>query len=502
MPTTRSFSGPFKDPERIQALLEAGFGGGRILVIGDLMLDRHVWGTVSRISPEAPVPVVRTSRQTDMAGGCGNVAMNLVGLGANVSIVSLLGQDAEGELLRKLLVDSGIDTKGIMIDSSRPTTTKTRILGGHQQMLRLDSESTAAPDTGLEELLVAAIRELTPGVDAVILSDYSKGVLTPALCKASIATAKANGIPILVDPKGLDWSKYRHATTITPNRSELAAVSKVGLSSIDTVIREANRIREELDLNALTVTLSEEGMVHVDADHPVHVPAMALDVFDVSGAGDTAIATLTCCCAHSLDWRDSLLLANIAAGIVVGKVGTVPLERDELLTAFEASLLGRGHVGKHVGIDEAQRLVRSWKRRNEKVVFTNGCFDILHAGHVSYLDAARRLGDRLVLGLNSDASVRRLKGASRPINPQEHRAAVLASLAAVDVVVLFEEDDPRNLIQALRPDVLAKGADYRKEQVIGASEVESWGGEVKLVELVDGVSTTRIAARIAGGSQS
>lgn len=498
----KHFSGPFREPDRVLQVVESGFGAGCVLVVGDLMLDRHIWGAVSRISPEAPVPVVRLTRQTCMAGGCGNVAMNLVGIGLEASIVSLIGTDAEGDLLLSELEKSGMDTTGILRDETRPTTTKTRILGGHQQMLRLDSESTAAPNEVLEARFVELIRRKVPGVVAVILSDYAKGVLTSAICETAISVARQHGIPVLVDPKGMDWSKYRNATTITPNRSELAAVTKSSLSESHQLVQEARRLRDELALEALTVTLSDEGMIHIDSEDAIQVSATARDVYDVSGAGDTAIATLTGCLVNKMNWHDSLLLANIAAGIVVGKVGTVPLGKDELLAELEANLEGRGHIGKLLELEDAQRLVRSWKRRGEKVVFTNGCFDILHAGHVSYLDMARRLGDRLVVGLNSDASVRRLKGESRPINPEIQRAAVLAALASVDVVVLFEQDTPLELIATLRPDILAKGADYQKEQVVGAAEVESWGGEVRLVDLVDGVSTTRIATRIASRSLS
>jgi D-beta-D-heptose 7-phosphate kinase/D-beta-D-heptose 1-phosphate adenosyltransferase len=487
----------FREPSRVLQTVRSGFGARHVLVVGDLMLDQHVWGSVNRISPEAPVPVVRRLRQTFMAGGAGNVAANLTGLGLSVSLIALVGQDEAAERLRTVLeAFGGMDLTGMLTDASRPTTTKMRVIGGHQQMLRLDSESTQPPSQELEGRLLEKILEQLNQATAVILSDYAKGVLTPRLCQAIIAAARTKGVPVLVDPKGTDWERYRGATCITPNRSEMTAVATVPPSDLAALIREAGRVRRELELDALTVTLSEEGMVRVGAEGTVQVPAMAREVFDVSGAGDTSIATLTAALAAGLDQGDSLVLANIAAGLVVGKVGTVPLARGELQTELEMREAS-AFRGGNVDLAQARRLVESWKAQGERIVFTNGCFDILHAGHVSYLAKARRLGNRLVVGLNSDASVRRLKGPTRPINPELQRAAVLAALEAVDAVVLFGEDTPLELIRALRPDVLAKGADYRAEDVVGGPEVLSWGGEVRLVELVDGVSTTRIAARIA-----
>ena len=497
MPISERTQAPvFRAPERVFEAVRSGFEGRRVLVVGDLMLDQHVWGSVNRISPEAPVPVVRCLRQTFMAGGAGNVAMNLLGLGLTVSLISLVGEDEAAGQVRSALEAAGADLSGVLSDKSRPTTTKMRVIGGHQQMLRLDSESAAPPSESLEAALLTAFAAQLNTASAVVLSDYAKGVLTPKLCQEIIRQARERKIPVLVDPKGKEWSKYRGATLITPNRAELAIVAASALSDRETVVQEARRLRKQLNLEALTVTLSEEGMVHVGESETVQVPAMAREVFDVSGAGDTAIATLTAALTAGLEPGDSLVLANIASGIVVAKVGTVPLAHFELLTELEAREAG-GAPGKVVDLEAARRLVASWKARGERVVFTNGCFDILHAGHVSYLAKARRLGNRLILGLNSDASVRRLKGPTRPINPEAQRAAVLAGLEAIDAVVLFEDDTPLELIRALHPDVLAKGADYRAEDVVGGADVLSWGGEVRLVELVEGVSTTRIATRIA-----
>jgi len=485
--------------ERIRKAVEQGFGGGDVLVVGDLMLDIHAWGSVSRISPEAPVPVVRRLRQTLVAGGAANVAMNLVGLGLGVKLVGLVGEDDAAAQTRQELARAGVDVGGIVIDPQRPTTTKMRIIGGHQQMLRLDQESTepASPDT--EAALVAKVGQEIGGAVAIILSDYAKGVLTPSLCRSVIAMAKERGIPVLVDPKGADWGKYRGATRITPNRSELAVVAGRSVSDRESLVLCARALCKDLEIDALTVTLSEEGILHVSETAEICVPAMAKEVFDVSGAGDTAIAALTASLAVGFEDRDALVTANLAAGIVVGKVGTVPLAQGELLGALDALTHAPLHFKIH-DLAGTRALVDSWKAKGEKVVFTNGCFDILHAGHVSYLSKARGLGDRLVLGLNSDASVRRLKGPTRPINEQGQRALVLAGLEAVDAVVVFDEDTPLGLIVGLKPDMLAKGADYREDDVVGAREVRSWGGAVSLVELVEGVSTTRIAGRIAGNA--
>ena len=488
----------FKDHDRVMEFVDTGFEYWRILVVGDVMLDRHGWGSVNRISPEAPVPIVRFLKERQVAGGSGNVAMNLVGLGMRVSLVALTGTDEAADQLRAVLGGAGVDVEGLVQDSSRPTTTKMRVIGGHQQMLRLDFESSHEPSAELQDRLLEEVRSKLDSCSAVILSDYAKGLLTPELCQRLIALSRQRQIPVLVDPKGSNWEKYRGATLITPNRTELAAVCSADLSDPKNLVLEAQRLRRHLGLDAMTVTLSEEGMIHVDEFSAIRVPAMAREVFDVSGAGDTAIATLTGALVTGLSDSDSLVLANVAAGIVVGKVGTVPLARSELLNEIDSLPGGDGRT--HRKITKRQRIgrtVEAWRARGERVVFTNGCFDILHAGHVSYLSKARELGDRLVIGLNTDASVQRLKGAGRPINAQSHRALVLASLEAVDSVVLFDEDTPLELIRELKPDVLAKGADYTVESIVGAEDVLSWGGEVKLLDLMDGLSTTRIVSRLA-----
>lgn len=485
----------FLDHATVHGQVEDGFGGKRILVIGDVMLDRHIWGSVHRISPEAPVPVVRQQRQALVAGGAGNVAMNLAGLGVSAHLFGVVGADESAALLRGELARGGVDASCVQTDPVRPTTTKTRVIGGHQQILRLDNESTEPLSDTSEAALLTCIVQSLPGASAVILSDYAKGVLTPRLCQATIYKAKTHGVPVLVDPKGIDWDKYRGATLITPNRSELSIAMGCNLPDHEAIMDAARDLCKRLDLEGLIVTLSEEGMLHVGLREETWMPAMAQEVFDVSGAGDTAIATLTAAVSSGINTRDSLLLANLAAGVVVGKVGTVPLGRGDLLDALDASRSSPTGAKIHT-LSSAKSIVRTWKGNGKKLVFTNGCFDILHAGHVSYLAKARRFGDRLILGLNSDESVRRLKGDSRPINKQESRAFVLAGLECVDMVILFDEDTPLGLIEALKPDVLVKGADYREENVVGAKEVRSRGGEVRLVELVEGVSSTIIANKL------
>lgn len=487
----------FLDQHLVHDLVESEFGSRTILVIGDLMLDRHIWGSVTRISPEAPVPVVRQQRQTLVAGGAGNVAMNLSGLGLTTRLVGLVGSDEAADLMLGELAEGGVDTSLLVTDALRPTTTKIRVIGGHQQMLRLDNESSEPASSDAESALLKSIQQGMIGVSAIILSDYAKGVLTSSICQATIRLAREQGIPVLVDPKGSDWSKYRGADLITPNRSELSTVAGHSLGCLESVTAAAKELLVCLELRGITVTLSEEGMLHVGAQDVIRMPALAQEVFDVSGAGDTAIATLTASLACGLNTHDSLLLANLAAGVVVGKVGTVPLGRGELLDSLDSFQRFSTNSKIH-SLASARSLVRTWKAGGKKLVFTNGCFDILHAGHVSYLSKARRLGDRLILGLNSDASVRRLKGPTRPINDETGRALVLAGLESIDAIVVFDEDTPLELIRELQPDVLAKGADYKEEDVVGAKEVRSWGGEVKLVDLVEGVSTTIIAQRISG----
>ena len=491
----------FLQPDKVALNVHRRFGARRVLVVGDLMLDRYQWGTVRRISPEAPVPVLRLERETEVAGGAANVARNLVGLGLRVCIAGITGQDPHRERLLALLKEQGVETDAVLSDPTRPTTTKTRLVGDHQQMLRIDAERIAPVDSGLAERLLAAVGERLSAVDAVLLSDYAKGVLIGDTCAHIIAVARDRGLPVLVDPKGSDFERYRGATAITPNRAELALAAGVDSDDLDALLGAAEPMRERLELEQLILTLGELGVALVDATGVHRIPAVAREVFDVSGAGDTVIATVAAGRAAGLDPIDTAHLANLAAGVVVGKVGTAAIAADELAAAIadEAALEQAAKVGD---LGDVLARVRQWRDRGERIVFTNGCFDLLHVGHVTYLERARRQGHRLVVGLNTDRSVRTLKGPERPLIGEQDRARVLAALAAVDAVVLFDAETPIELIRAIRPDVLAKGADYSEDAVVGAADVKSWGGQVVLVPLVDDRSTSAIIQRMRPGLDS
>ena len=490
----------FRDPQGVLDALGQGFGARRILVVGDLMLDRYLWGDVRRISPEAPVPVLRLERESEVAGGAANVARNLVGLGLQVSVAGVTGDDGHRARLLGLLGEQGVEADCVLADPARPTTTKTRVVGDHQQMLRIDAERAAPLDTGITEQLLQRLAVQLPSFDAVLLSDYAKGVLTGELCERVIAAARAAGLPVLVDPKGSDFSRYRGASLITPNRAELALAAGVDGDDLDRLLEAGRGMRAGLGLEHLLLTLGELGVALVDADGVQRIPAVAREVFDVSGAGDTVIATVAAGRAAGLDPVDAAHLANLAAGVVVGKVGTAAIGAGELAAAIadEAAL---EQAAKVLDPDALLPRLRQWRDRGERIVFTNGCFDLLHVGHVTYLERARRHGQRLVVGLNTDRSVRALKGPDRPLIGEQDRARVLAALAAVDAVVLFDEDTPIELIRAIRPDVLAKGADYREDEVVGAAEVKARGGQVVLVPLVDDRSTSGIIRRLRPDSE-
>ncbi|CAD7857074.1 MAG: D-glycero-beta-D-manno-heptose 1-phosphate adenylyltransferase (EC 2.7.7.70) / D-glycero-beta-D-manno-heptose-7-phosphate kinase (EC 2.7.1.167) [Olavius algarvensis Gamma 1 endosymbiont] len=480
------------------AELFRGMAARKVVVVGDLMLDRFLWGRVQRVSPEAPVPVVDLERETRSAGGAANVARNLLGLGLQVALVGVTGADTGRDLLLEELTRADLATDGILIARDRGTTVKTRVVGNRRQMVRIDEERTAPLiESDRERLLATATAHLAQA-DALVLSDYAKGVLGRDLCRTLIESARDLDLPVLVDPKGKDFDRYAGATSITPNRGELALATGVDARDLEALLAAGSALRERLHLESLVLTLSEQGMVLIGPDGDHRLPAMAREVYDVSGAGDTVIATFAAGLVAGLGWVDTTRLANLAAGIVVGKVGTAPITARELLAAISEAEVGT-QAAKIQVAEEAQAQVRRWQADGERVVFTNGCFDLLHVGHVTYLERARRQGRRLVVGLNTDASVRRLKGPERPLIGQEDRARVLAALAAVDAVVLFDQDTPLALIEQLRPDVLVKGADYREDQVVGAEAVKSRGGRVVLVPLVENRSTTEIITRLNGG---
>jgi D-beta-D-heptose 7-phosphate kinase / D-beta-D-heptose 1-phosphate adenosyltransferase len=474
----------------IDTVKQFGNTSQHALVIGDVMLDRYLMGEVSRISPEAPVPVVLLKNQSERAGGAANVAANLALLGIKTHILGCIGKDPEGKILIQLMHAIGINTDSMVTSAHRPTIAKTRILGGHQQMMRLDQENNAALNAEeCDEALRAFMEQLKQKPAVVILSDYDKGLLTAPVCQHIIQQCNALNIPVLVDPKGRDYSKYMGATALTPNKKETAEACNAAITDSD-LISKATKLKQSLNLKFLAVTRGEEGITLID-DTTHHLNASAKQVFDVSGAGDTVIATLAAGLMHHLTPLDSLSLANSAAGYVVGKVGTVPITRQDLLETLSNE---QSHEQAHkiCNLAELKDKVARWKQSKQKIVFTNGCFDLLHAGHVTYLESAKKRGDKLILGLNTDRSVSALKGPTRPVVNEHDRARVLAALESVDAVILFDEDTPLSLINTIKPDIIAKGSDYTADQVVGGKEVISWGGEIALIDLVEGRSTSNI----------
>lgn len=495
---------PAKLIETVQKFSEASYKW--VLVVGDLMLDRYLIGDVQRISPEAPVPVVLLKQTNERAGGAANVAANLAGLGIKTRISGLVGQDDEATILLSLLKEMGIETTGVVESEYRPTVAKTRIMSSHQQIVRLDQESSAQLNTIEKKQLQAHISQQLQAKPAiVILSDYAKGVLSDETCKSIIKACHHLKIPVIADPKGRDYNKYLGVTALTPNKKETAEACGIDQNDNEALLLAANQLRKTLHAEFLAVTRGEEGISLLDnqvdhmsdADATHHIAATAKQVFDVSGAGDTVIATLAAGLITGLTPFDALQLANTAAGIVVGKVGTVPISQQELIEELVAKSASE-QVNKIVNIGQLMHKVKAWHKQKQKIVFTNGCFDLLHAGHVTYLEAAKKTGDKLVLGLNTDRSVSAIKGPTRPVIHEADRARVLAALEAVDAVILFDEDTPLNLINTIKPHVIVKGSDYTQAQVVGGVEVKSWGGEIALIDLVAGRSTSGILEKIAG----
>lgn len=485
-----------RDAADFAATIEA-WHNTAILCLGDVMLDRYVYGQVDRISPEAPIPVLRVVRESLMLGGAGNVVRNLAVLGATTVFVSVIGDDDAGPQLAALLGSEPQVEPHLLIQRGRSTTIKTRFIAGSHHLLRTDWETVQPIDAGIRQEIQRKASTCLPRCQLVVLSDYGKGVLTPDVVTAVIEAAIAAGKPVIIDPKGNDFSRYRGATLITPNRGELVAASRMPCQDPEGIVAAARQLIAEHGFGAMLVTLSEQGMVLVDANGTVDaIPAQAREVFDVSGAGDTVVSVLATALAAGADLPVAMRLANIAAGVVVGKVGTATVHPQEIKRALLDQRLS-SDTGKIVTVPEALDQIAKWRLAGLRIGFTNGCFDLLHPGHVSLLRQARRACDRLIVGLNSDVSVRRLnKGPERPLQNEAARATVLSSLAPVDLVVLFGDDTPRELIRALHPDVLVKGADYTIDTVVGADLVQSYGGTVILADLEPGHSTTNLVHRM------
>ncbi len=487
------------DRSELAAHLQA-LNGVNVLCIGDVMLDRYIYGEVERISPEGPIPVLRIEREEAMLGGAGNVVRNLVALGARVTFITVVGDDEAGREVTALIGDSEAVEPYLVVEKGRQTTIKTRYIATSQQLLRTDRETVAPIAAASRNKTIRLGVEIVADNAAVVLSDYGKGVLEPATLGALIEAAGSAGCPVVVDPKGRDFGIYRGATLVTPNRHELEQASGLPTASDEDIALAARAIIDICGIEAVLATRGPQGMMLLGTGGKgkhLRLPAEAREVFDVSGAGDTVAAVAAAALAAGLALEDAARLANVAAGIVVGKLGTAVATPAEMLHALHASVLLAAEA-KVVGLEATVERARRWRGAGLRVGFTNGCFDLLHPGHISLLEQARAACDRLIVGLNSDASVRRLKGTGRPVQSEAARAAVLASLASVDLVVIFGEDTPLALIEALEPEVLVKGADYARDQVVGAEVVERHGGRVVLAEITPGYSTTRVIEKLSG----
>jgi D-beta-D-heptose 7-phosphate kinase/D-beta-D-heptose 1-phosphate adenosyltransferase len=470
----------------------------RVFCIGDIMLDRFIYGSVSRISPEAPVPVFNVARETDTLGGAGNVLRNLSTLSVKTYFCSVVGNDVEGALIETLLNDLNQCQTNIIKDPLRKTTTKTRFIASGQQLIRADYEAVVSIEALIQDQIIAFLKEKLSEIDVIVLSDYGKGVFCEPLLRQIIALGQKNSIPVIIDPKGTNYSIYQGATLLTPNLKELKEATRLTASTEQEILKAAETLRKDYQIENILVTRGAQGMVLVSEEaSPSFIQSRALEVYDVSGAGDTVVAVLSASLAVKSNYETAAFLSNVAAGIVVAKVGTAVVTVDEIWQSLQENGELFNLQEKILTRDQGAEKVTFWHRKGFKVGFTNGCFDLLHPGHLSLLVQAKSRCDRLIIGLNSDASVKRLKGPSRPIHSEIDRATILASLNVVDAVVIFDEDTPLALIQKLRPDLLVKGADYTIDKVVGAKEVISWGGEVYLANLEDGYSTTNTIKKLS-----
>ena len=463
-----------------------------ILVAGDLILDRYVWGEVERISPEAPVQVLKWEREQESLGAAANVANNLAALGCSVRLMGLVGEDSEGERLETLAREAGLDVRFIRRLADTPTVTKTRFIGRNQQMLRVDREEDPRLSREMESALLSALPDALDGVGGIICSDYLKGSLSPAFMEKLISAARERGIMVVTDPKGSEYLKYKGSTAFTPNLSEVSLATGMLLNSEEAIDRAAQALFERLGPEFILITRGPGGMtLYGKQGRLSNEPANALEVYDVSGAGDTVAALFGLALFQGISPVEAAHIANLGGGVVVGKVGATPVSLQEL----ESALSGGGRQ-KTFSLPDLGNRLQMERAKGRKVVFTNGCFDLLHVGHIQYLQQAKSLGDLLVIGLNDDASVRRVKGEGRPLIDERQRALLLSALGCVDYVVFFSEDTPEEMIRAISPDILVKGGDYTPDEVVGASFVESYGGRLEVLPFVEGVSTTNIVKTI------
>lgn len=478
-------------------------GQPRVLVIGDVMLDRYIWGDAERISQEAPVILLRADKKEERLGGASSVATMLRALGAQVSLIGVVGSDADAGRVRAILTEIGVDHEGVVSDAARPTTVKERYIGRAQhrhpqQMLRVDFETRQPVEGAVEqELCAMALRKLRE-TDIVLVSDYDKGVCTPTLLAQTIAGAKAKGVRVLADPiRGKDYRKYHGCSAITPNRLEAGLATGRTIEDNDEAIVAGRELCQSLALEAAIVTLDKDGMALVRQDGTQHIyPTRPRQVYDITGAGDMVMSVLGLALAAGADYGPAIQLANVAGGLEVEKIGVATVTREEILHDIIHTPLEGSKGSKVRSLSQLLTEIDIRRKNGQTIAFTNGCFDVLHVGHVQYLSEARAQADVLIVGLNSDSSVRGLKGEGRPVNPMQSRAEVLAGLQSVDYVSVFNDATPLSLIQAIRPDVLVKGADYAKDQVVGADLVESYGGRVHLAAIRDGYSTTKLVEKM------
>ena len=462
----------------------------KILVVGDLMIDHYLWGSSERISPEAPVPVVNVDSESTVLGGAGNVINNLNALGAVVDVISVIGECETSKELKDLLCDIKIETQYLITQKNRVTSKKSRIIAAQQQVVRYDRESTSEINNKSQVAILKVFKKIVNNYDVILLSDYGKGVLTFELTQSLISIANENKKKLLVDPKGLDYSKYKGAYLLTPNKKEASEATNIIIKDNESLTQSIRILKDQIDLTVSLITLSEKGVAIFDNELRIH-PTVAREVFDVTGAGDTILASLGFAISCNKDIDEAIKFANLASGVVVGKIGSATATLNEIIE-YESSL-NKSTSDEHIKTwDEISSIISELKNNDKKIVFTNGCFDILHIGHVKYLEKAKNFGDILILGLNSDDSTHRLKGKNRPINTQDDRAYILASLEVVDYVVIFNEDTPLNLIKLIKPDVLVKGGDYEGKEVVGQDIAK----ELKLVQFIDAKSTSKTIKKI------